>query len=149
MIEILVVVIIIGVMASSIAIKAFPDDRSRLRQEAERLGLLLAQARDEAFLSGHSITWSIQNQTYSFWKLNNERQWVPLTNNLALRSRTLPTTISLIDLTINATKVPLSQSVIFSPSGLNIPFSATLATQEYRVLLSGDSAGRIQIKDEN
>lgn len=149
LIEILVVLVIIGVMLAGVVIKAFPDDRQILRQEADRLGLLLEQARDEAFISGRSIAWSIQNQTYAFSRLNAERQWVPIAGNQTLRMRTLPASIRLTALNINGVKVPVSERLIFSPSGLNTPFIAALELQGHRVHLLGDSAGRVQVKDEN
>jgi general secretion pathway protein H len=149
LIEILVVLVIIGMMLATVVIKAFPDERQTLRQEADRLGLLLEQARDEAFLSGHSVAWSIDKQTYTFWRLNAERRWAPIAGNQTLRLRTLPASISLTELTINAVKIPVSEHLIFSPSGLNTPFTATLELHGHRVHLLGDSAGRVQVKDEN
>ncbi len=149
LIEILVVLVIIGLMLTTVVIKAFPDERQILRQEADRLGLLLEQARDEAFVSGHSVAWTVQHQTYTFWRLNAERRWAPIAGNHTLRLRTLPATIRLTELTINAVKVPVGEHLIFSPSGLNSSFVATLELHAHRVHLIGDSAGRIQVKDEN
>lgn len=149
LIEILVVMIIIGIMLVSVAIKIFPDERQVLRQETERLGLLLEQARDEAFLSGRSIAWSMQKQSYEFSSLNAERQWAPIVNNQILRARPLPAAVTLSALSINQLPVDLNSRLVFSPSGLNTPFSATLALQGYRLSLQGDSVGRVKILDEN
>ena len=149
LIEILVVLVIVGVMLVSVAIKTFPDERQSLRQEAQRLGLLLEHARDEAFLSGRSIAWSFQNKSYQFWRLNIERQWVPIQDNPILRLRTLPGPVTLSSLTINQVKVAANERLIFSPSGLNTPFVATLELHDHRVVLLGDSVGGVQIKNEN
>jgi len=149
LIEILVVMVIIGIMLVSVAIKVFPDDRQTLRLEAERLGLLLEQARDEAFLSGRSIAWSMQKNSYAFSSLNAERQWAPLTNNQILRARPLPASVTLSAISINQVPVALSERLIFSPSGLNTPFIATLELHGYQLSLQGDSVGRVKIKDEN
>ena len=149
LIEILVVMVIIGIMLVSVAIKIFPDERQTLRQEAERLGLLLEQARDEAFLSGRSIAWTMQKHSYEFSSLNAERQWTPITNNQILRTRSLPTSITLSALSINQLPVDLNTHLIFSPSGLNTSFTATLTLQGYRLILQGDNVGHVKIKDEN
>lgn len=149
LIEILVVMVIIGIMLVSVAIKVFPDERQSLRLEAERLGLLLEQARDEAFLSGHSISWAMQKQSYEFSSLNAERQWAPITNNQILRARPLPAAVTLSALSINQLPVDLNTRLVFSPSGLNTPFTATLAQHGYQISLQGDSVGRVKIKDEN
>ena len=149
LIEILVVLVIMGVLLVSIAIKAFPDDQQILRQEADRLGLLLEHARDEAFLSGRSIAWSSRDQTYAFWQLNAERQWAPMTNNQILRLRTLPNAVTFSSLKINQVNVALNTLLVFSPSGLNTPFAATLELHDHRVHLLGDSVGNIRIKNAN
>ena len=149
LIEILVVMVIIGIMLVSVAIKVFPDDRQILRQEAERLGLLLEQARDEAFLSGRSIAWSLQKNSYEFSSLNAERHWAPIANNQILRARALPAAVTLSALSINQLPVELNTRLVFSPSGLNTPFTATLALHGYQLSLQGDSVGRVKIKDEN
>jgi len=149
LIEILVVLVIVGVMLVSVAIKAFPDERQVLRQEAERLALLLEQARDEAFLSGRSIAWSRQNASYAFSRLNAAREWTTITNDQILRLRALPPAVEITALRINQVKVDPNERLVFSPSGLNLPFVATLELHGHRINLLGDSAGRVQIKDEN
>lgn len=148
LIEILVVLVIIGVLLASVSIKAFPDERQTLRQETERLGLLLQQARDQALTSGRSIAWSVDQQAYTFSSLNAERQWVPLTQNTTLRMRNFATSVHLTALQVNQVNVPLSTRLIFAPSGLNTPFTATLVLQQHRLHLLGDSSGRISIRDE-
>lgn len=148
LIEILVVLLIIGVMLASIVVKAFPDERQVLRQEADRLGLLLEQARDQAFISGRSIAWSAQNAGYTFWRLNAQRQWEPIVADQTLGARKLPPPMVVSNLFINQVKVPPGERLIFSPSGLNPSFVATLALQEQRLRLASDSLGRIQIQDE-
>lgn len=149
LIEILVVMVIIGIMLASVAIKVFPDERQTLHQEAERLGLLLEQARDEAFLSGRSIAWSMQQQSYVFSSLNAERQWTPIANNQILRTRPLSASVNLSALSINQLPVGLNTRLVFSPSGLNTPFSATLELHGHQLSLEGDSVGSVKIKDEN
>ncbi len=149
LIEILVVLVIVSILLVSVAIKVSPDERQTLRQETERLGLLLEQARDEAFLSGRSIAWSMQKQSYEFSRLDAERQWIPITNNQILRARTLPASVTVSAISINQIPVALSERLIFSPSGLNTPFTATLNLHGHQLSLQGDSVGRVKIKDEN
>jgi general secretion pathway protein H len=148
LIEILVVLLIIGVILAGIAVKAFPDERRVLRQEADRLSLLLEQARDQAFISGRSIAWSAQKDGYTFWGLNAQRQWEAITGDQILRARKLPPSMKVTALYVNQFKVPPSERLVFSPSGLNPSFTATLALQDRYLHLASDSQGRIQIHDE-
>lgn len=149
LIELLVVLVIVGVLLASIVVKTLPDQRQILRQEATRLGLLLEHAREEAFLSGRSIAWSAQNERYGFWRLNAERQWTPITNHQTLRLRSLAPAVRLAALTISQVKVPLSERLVFSPSGLNTPFVATLALHDHQLRLVGDHNGQVKIEDEH
>ena len=148
LIEILVVLLIIGIMLTSIAVKVFPDERQVLRQEADRLSLLLEQARDEAFISGRSIAWSAQNEGYIFWRLNLQRQWEPIATGHPLRARKLPPAMTVTSLSINQVKVPPGERLVFTPAGLNPSFAATLDLHEHRLRLSSDSLGQIKIQDE-
>jgi len=145
LIEILVVLLIIGVLLTSIVVKAFPDQQQVLREEAERLGMLLEQARDQAFISGRSIAWSAQNEGYTFWRLNAQRQWEPIVGDQNLRARQLPPPMNVTALFINQVKVPPAERLVFSPSGLNPSFVVTLAMHRQSLQLASDSLGRIQI----
>jgi len=145
LIEILVVLLIIGVLLTSIVVKAFPDEQQVLHEEAERLGLLLEQARDQAFISGRSIAWSAQNEGYAFWRLNAQRQWEPITGDQNLRARKLPPPMNVTALFINQVKVLPAERLVFSPSGLNPAFVVTLAMQQQSLQLASDSLGRFQV----
>ena len=148
LIEILVVLLIVGVLLAGIVVKAFPDERHALRQEAERLGLLLEQARDQAFIGGRSIAWSAQQNGYTFWRLNAQRQWEPIAGDQVLRPRQLPPPMHLTALHIHQVQVPPGERLVFSPSGLNPSFVATLAWHDRSLRLVGDSLGRIEIHHE-
>lgn len=145
LIEILVALLIIGVISASIVVNAFPDEREILQQEANRLGLLLEQARDQAFIGGRSIAWSAQDDGYTFWQLNAQHQWEPITGDQVMRARKLPSSMAVSALLINQVKVARGDRLIFSPSGLNPAFDAILTLHEQQLRLSSDSLGQVQI----
>jgi len=77
LIEILVVLVIVGIMVGLVAVRMMPDDDRVLRSEAERLALLLEQARDQAVASGEPIAFSMEQGRYRFWALDADNQWTP------------------------------------------------------------------------
>lgn len=90
LIEIVVVLLIIGILASvlAISITSRPLDETQ-HIEAQRLQQLLALAASQAQLQSIQIGLLIGSDGYRFLHLNNQRQWVPYTDG-PLRLRKLP-----------------------------------------------------------
>jgi len=57
LLELLVVIVLIGVLSSVISLSATPDPRQALTDQAQRLGLLLTLASDEARIRQQPISW--------------------------------------------------------------------------------------------
>ena len=68
LIELMVVVVIIGIAAAAIGVKAFPDRRQVLREDAERLAQLFAVAQGEVRADGRQITWQADENGYRFMR---------------------------------------------------------------------------------
>jgi general secretion pathway protein H len=147
LVEILVVLIIIGVALALISVNFARDPRNELRDEAQRLALLFQAARDEAIATGKPLAWIANGPQYGFFHRDAENQWkVPLTE-APLVVQSFPPAIALADLRVNAAKVPPDTPVIFSASGANAPFQATLDIAGQQLIISGDAAGQIAIQD--
>lgn len=71
LVELLVVLVVIGITLGMTMVQLMPDDRAVLRQEAERLALLLENATLEAQASGQTMGWSGEASHYRFWKKTN------------------------------------------------------------------------------
>jgi len=74
LIEILVVLAIIGIMVGLAGMRMMPDDDRTLHGEAQRLALLLEQARDQAVASGEPIAFSMAPRGYRFWSLDADNR---------------------------------------------------------------------------
>ena len=70
LVELLVVLVVIGITLGMTMVQLMPDNRAVLRQEAERLALLLENATLEAQASGQTLGWSGEASHYRFWKKN-------------------------------------------------------------------------------
>lgn len=146
LIEILVVLVIIGVMVGLASVRMMPDDERVLGNEAQRLALLLEQARDQAVASGEPIAFSVQQARYRFWSLGKENQWVPRSGDELLRDRPLASGMRLVALRVNQTVVAGDERLLFLPSGSGAPFTADLALNAARVRIRGDSLGRVRVE---
>jgi general secretion pathway protein H len=147
LIEILVVLIIIGVALALISVNFARDPRNELRDEAQRLALLFQAARDEAITTGKPVAWIANGPQYGFFHRDAQNQWKAPLTEAPLVVQSFPPAIALADLQVNAAKVPPDTPVIFSASGANAPFRATLDIGGERLVISGDAVGQIAIQD--
>jgi general secretion pathway protein H len=152
LVEMLVVLVIIGVAVTMIGVNFAADPRQNLDSEAQRLALLLEQARDEAMSSGSSLAFSAEGQRYSFWQRQTEpgadgtRPWKEHGDDGLFHPRWLPSPITVTDLRIDQqTTDKGTQKIIFTPSGLMLPFRLTLGSGEHRVVIKGNGMGRIEV----
>lgn len=81
LIEVLVVTIILGIALSLAVANLIPDEREKVRIEAERVLILLEQVRDESAMSGKAIAVEVRENTMQFYKRDQksvETKWLPL-----------------------------------------------------------------------
>jgi type II secretion system protein H len=148
LIEILVVMVIIAIIVTLAAVKFGPNDSDIAQREAERLALLLENARDEAIAAGSTLGWSADENglAYRFWQRDADSQWHPLTDNETLRPRELPLHTRLLSIDVNLAPLAKDGRVSFSPSGVNAPFSLDVRTGDAVRHLSADPLGRITVE---
>lgn len=147
LIEILVVMAIIGIVVALAAVRFGMSDIDTLQRESERLALLLEAARDEAISGGQTIGFAADGQGYRFWQQDARANWQALDKNEALRPRPLPDALRLEDLRVNLAPLPADAKLVFSPTGVNAPFSLLLRAGEHSRLLSADPLGRMVVSD--
>jgi general secretion pathway protein H len=146
LIEILVVLVIVGIMVALIGVRMMPDDDGAVRNEAQRLSLLLEQARDQAVASGEPIAFSVEAGRYRFWALDAENEWVPRSGDELLRDRLLPDGVQLAALQLSQANAAAYTRLVFLPSGSNAPFTADLVLNAAHARISGDSLGRVRVE---
>jgi general secretion pathway protein H len=116
LIELLVVLLVMGLFAGLVGALALPDERSRLRVEAERLAQLLELAAEEARLTGMPVAWTAEPAHYRFWRWHEDAGWSAATDDL-LRARSLPQGMAISELRIEALRAPSGMRLEFSPQG--------------------------------
>ena len=91
------VIVVIGILTSVVTITTRPDPRQALVRQAERIGLLMGIAADEARLRHTPVTWEANLRSYRFVigsvdgpvalsgdELLRERPWDPALTRLAV-----------------------------------------------------------------
>ncbi len=144
LIEILVVLVIIGIGIALVSVNFRRDAKSELREEAQRLALLLQAARSEAINTGKPLAWIAMPPNYGFYRRDADRRWSVAIDDPPFTRGTLPAQISLADLQINRAQMPVATPLVFSASGLNTPFRLQLESAGERMLVIGDAAGNIR-----
>lgn len=83
----MVVLIIIGIIVSSVVLSIKTDDiEEHMEMEMRRIQTLLNLARDEAVLQGHEMALTVAENRYLFEILVNNR-WEPITDDKIFRER--------------------------------------------------------------
>lgn len=156
LLEVIVVVFIIGLMATFASLSVGGGDRY-LQQEAQRLIGLVQLAGEEAIINGQEYGLEFNKTGYQFGLIGNENKITPLEEDDGVfRARTMPNGI-FIALEINGEEIFLQEasgeedddseqkSIIYLlSSGEMTPFMAEFRTEEregYRV--QGDFIGNI------
>jgi general secretion pathway protein H len=144
LIELLVVLLIMGLTAGLVGALAHPDERTRLRVEAERLAQLLDLAAVESRLTGKPIAWTAaltpEGAHYRFWRWREDFGWFEAGNGASgdsLRPRSLPPGMAISELRIEAARPALGLRLEFDPNGsLAYDFQMSLGAARYAVTAS-------------
>ncbi|MHB1590412.1 MAG: GspH/FimT family pseudopilin [Sulfuricella sp.] len=145
LVEILVVVAIIGIVLAIASINLLPDNRRTLETEAERIALLFDLAQDTAISGGEELAWQADGQHYAFYRRGEEKQWVAETGDEMLRSRDWPSGLTLESMKINHVAATPKNRLIFSPSGVALPFELVLRLGQERVGVRGSALGQVEV----
>jgi general secretion pathway protein H len=141
LVELLVVLVIIGIALGMTALQLMPDKRATLRQESQRLALLLENATMEAQASGHPLAWSGEHSHYRFWKKNDYNDWVRIEDDPQYRPRELPDGIVINQITIEDKPFAPGEKISLNANGR--PYHIILSNQYGNTGVSGNSTGDV------
>ncbi len=87
LIEMLVVLVIIGIVITSVTLSIRTDDRSeKMETEMQRIQALLKLAREEAVMQDEDIALRVSEDKYSF-EILGEKGWEPISDDKVFRER--------------------------------------------------------------
>lgn len=132
LIELMVAILIASILMTVVGLSVRGSDRS-LQFEADRVGQLLALAREEAQVRGARIRFEADGSGYRF-VIRRQGRWVPILDDRDLRAREWagPTTVGL-------QRADGRQVIEFGRDAVDSPFVLVLARdgREHRILANG------------
>jgi general secretion pathway protein H len=141
LIEMLLVLLGVGLVAGLISVIAQPDDRTRLRSEAERLAELLDLAATESRLTGQAFAWTAEASQYRFWRQGADAGWTD--PGEALSARGIPAGMALTGLRIEAMPAA-AMRLEFDPYH-SVAYEIHLSLGEARYAVVGSPVGQVRI----
>jgi general secretion pathway protein H len=138
LIELLVVLLVMGLCAGLVAAISQPDDRARLRVEAERLAQLLDLAALESRFSGKPVAWTADATQYRFWRWRDDAGWSEAgrgETSDSLRARSLPP-----GMTISALRIEFDPYVTAA-------YEVQVSLGQARYVVAASPLGEVRVHD--
>ncbi len=143
LIEVAVVMLVIVIVLGIVSVNLEPDRDSIVRDEANRLTLLLQTARQESILQGKVIAVVIERQGYYFLVMDDKSEFKPLSQDDVLYPRPLPSGISITSVEIEGAPETEKPRLILLPTGELQSFSVTFSRGSTRWNVKGELTGEI------
>ncbi|MEX0958584.1 MAG: prepilin-type N-terminal cleavage/methylation domain-containing protein [Burkholderiales bacterium] len=145
LIEMLIVLLIMGLFVGLVSTIAQPDDRARLRVEAERLAQLLDLAATQSRLTGRSIAWISDGPGYRFLQFNDDTYWTEIRDDDALRARSLPQGMKISAVQVENMRPAENMRLEFTPYGTTLSFSIGMSFGAAHEMVTGSPVGDISV----
>ena len=142
LIELAVVILLLVIILAMVGLKSGDDDTDAVRNESERLALLLQTAQQEAILQGEVIAVELSAEGYQFAKLNEKNEFQPLSQDEILRPRQLPEGVILQ--TAEGGGETKDAGIVFMPSGELTAFTITFSRGKAQWRVEGKANGEIK-----
>ena len=143
LIEVAVVMLVIVIVLGIVSVNLEPDRDSIVRDEANRLALLLQTAQQESILQGRVMAVVIERQGYYFLVLDDKSEFKPLSQDDVLYPRPLPSDIAITSVEIEGAPETEKPRLILLPTGELPAFSVTLSRGKTRWNVKGELTGEI------
>ena len=145
LIEIAIVLLIITITIGMVGINLHRGDDNHVRDEANRIVILLQAAREEAILQGQVYAVQFTHDGYSFQRLNTKGKLEAIKTDDVLMPRVMPDGVSL-SFEMDGVEAKTENILILEPSGAFDPFVITLRAGEAVWQALGLANGKIQSK---
>jgi general secretion pathway protein H len=144
LIEILVVVAIIVVMVGLAGAQLMRGPGDLVREESERLALVLRAAREEAILQGRVFAFGAGRESYRFLRLERNGRLKATSGDDLFRPQRMPPGIVIEALLIEGAGEATQDGVVFLPSGELPAFRIVLKSGSARWSVVGAPDGTIR-----
>lgn len=146
LIEVLVVVLIIVIIVGLLGVQLMRGPEDQVREESERLALLLNAARQEAILQGRVFAFSSEGDSYRFLRLERDGHLKATAEDDLLRAQRLPAGIVIEAIQIAGAGDAPKDGLVFLPTGELPEFRLVVAGGGARWSVIGSPEGTILAK---
>jgi general secretion pathway protein H len=143
LIEIAVVMLIIVIVLGIVSVNLQPNPEIVVRDEANRMALLLQDAQQESILQGKILAVVFAPGGYTFLMLDDSGEFKPLSDDDILHERMLTQGVTLSSVDIDGLKEGESPRLVLLPSGEFPAFTITLALGANQWQVQGKAMGEI------
>lgn len=144
LVEVMVVVVVIGIVATLVTVNLGGDGARDLGREAKRLAGALEHAQALAQWQSETLGVSADGGGYRFWRRDGDDRWTVLAGDDVLAPRALAAGMTLVPHRYAGAPVPPDTILPFRPSGRNEPYALTLASAAGTAVVTGDPIGRVR-----
>ena len=145
LIEMMIVLVIAGLIFGMIALKALPDQKQTLREEAQRIALLLQVARDEAIVRNRPVAFEASAKRYRFL-VRDYQYWQQIKKDELLRERAFDVQPLNLSITPQTRLKGGALRIVFGWEPVDQPFTLTLASGAERLAIHADGIGHFEVK---
>jgi general secretion pathway protein H len=142
LIELAVVMLLLVIVLAMVSINFSRNDEDIVREESQRLSLLMQTAQQEAMLQARVLAVAVKADGYAFQRRDDKGKFQPLERDDVLRARQLPEGVAL-SATIEGANADQTR-ILFSPAGDLTPFRVVFARGTARWRVEGDAGGAIK-----
>lgn len=144
LLEILVVMLLMAIIAGMVGVNLSRDPAAAVREETQRLALLIQTAQEEAILQGSLYAIELAPTAYRFLRLDENGGLKPIDDDL-LRPRELPPGVEITRVNVNgADSEDAKNGFIITPMGDLPNFSIELKHDQIRWQVSNHADGSIE-----
>ena len=143
LLEVLVVVAVIAIVVAMVGLNVGGDAARRVKDEAQRLALLVQTAQEEAVLQGAVVILMASEDHYEFLKPGKDGKPEPLQGDEVLRRRQLHDSIVIDESEVSGIPAGRSPALVFLPTGEFEPFRIVVRGRDSAWTVSGDEDGSV------
>jgi len=145
LLEMLVVLVVASIMLSVVTLNLMPSAQTVLREESQRLALLMENGAMSSQAGGQPLAWSGTGNSYRFWMRNKEGEWVRIERDNLLHPRNLPEAVHIGDVSFNGHRIEPGALVVLSPELSAKDFRVTLLSEDLVSDIVGNGLGKVDV----
>lgn len=147
LLEMLVALVVASIMLTVVTLKLMPSAQSVLRDESQRLALLMENGALASQAGGQSLAWSGTGNSYRFWKRTKEGEWVRVERDNLLHPRTLPESVFIDAVIFDGRRIEPGSLIMLSPELATRAFRIDLKSGGHFAAINGDGLGKFRIEE--